>query len=122
MHATREDLESIDSRSLHQYREQLYCYWGMERSFRFLDIDSSYGSDLETADGEHEEDRCCGCVRYWSIVSHEENQSRGIYEFRVNVLTASSACVASVVRLAYTIDLLYTSDETYSIIKVGLWK
>ena len=40
----------------------------------------------------------------------------------VNVLTASSACVASVVRLAYTIDLLYTSDETYSIIKVGLWK
>lgn len=54
----------------------------MERSFRFLDIDSSYGSDLEIADGEHEEDRCCGCVRYWSIVSHEENQSRGIYEFR----------------------------------------
>ncbi|CAF9934880.1 hypothetical protein IMSHALPRED_009873 [Imshaugia aleurites] len=35
--------------------------------------------------------------------------------------TGLFACVASVVRLAYTIDLLYTSDETYSIIKVGLW-
>lgn len=39
-----------------------------------------------------------------------------------NVLIAGSACVASVVRLTFTVDLLYTSDETYSIIKVGLWK
>ncbi|CAF9908703.1 MAG: hypothetical protein ALECFALPRED_004904 [Alectoria fallacina] len=35
--------------------------------------------------------------------------------------TGLFACVASVVRLAYTVDLLYTSDGTYSIIKVGLW-
>ncbi|KAM0802382.1 hypothetical protein BDR22DRAFT_124439 [Usnea florida] len=35
--------------------------------------------------------------------------------------TGLFACVASVVRLAYTVDLLYTKDGTYSIIKVGLW-
>ena len=117
MHATREDLESIDSRSLHWHREQLHCYWGMECSLRFHDIDASYGSDLESADGEHEEGRCCRCVRYWSIVSQE------VYlNSEINVLTTGSACIASVVRLAYTVDLLYTSDETYSIIKVGLWK
>lgn len=117
MYAAREDLEPNDSGSLHWYREQLYCYWGMECSFRFLDIDSSYGSHLESADGNPEEGRHCGCVRYWSIVSQEGHVNLG-----VNVLIAGSACVASIVRLAYTVDLLYTSDETYSIIKVGLWK
>lgn len=117
MHTEGEDLESIASRSLHRYRKQLYRYWSMERSFRFLDIDASYGSDLESPDGDHEEDRCRGCVRYRSIVCQEDLLNSGI-----NVLTADSACIASVVRLAYTVDLLYTSDETYSIIKVGLWK
>lgn len=117
MYAAREDLESIDPGSLHWYREQLHSYWGMERSFRFLDIDTSYGSDLESADGNPEKGRHCGCVRYWSIVSRQGYPNVGIH-----VLIAGSACVASVVRLAFTVDLLYTSDETYSIIKVGLWK
>ena len=117
MYATGEDLEPTDSRSLYWNREQLHRHRGVERPFRFLDIDSSHGSDLESADGEREEDRCRGCVCYWSIVRQENH-----VDCVIDVLTASSACVASVVRLAYTIDLLYTSDETYSIIKVGLWK
>ena len=89
----------------------------MERSLRFHDIDSSHGSNLESADGEHEEGWCCSCVCYWSIVSQGVYHNSGI-----NILTVGSACIASVVRLAYTVGLLYTSDETYSIIKVGLWK
>lgn len=89
----------------------------MECPLRFLDIDPSHGCDLESADGEREEGRRRSCLRYWSIVSQEEYRNPGI-----SVLTAGSACVASVVRLAYTVDLLYTSDGTYSIIKVGLWK
>ena len=93
----------------------------MECSFRFLDIDSSYGSDLEFADGNPEEGRHRGCVCYRFVVS--EGGVTCIYMYlRLNVLIACSACVASIVRLAYTVDLLYTSDETYSIIKVGLWK
>ncbi len=89
----------------------------MERSIRFHDIGPSHGSDLESADGEHEEGRCCSCVCYWPIVGQGVHHNAGI-----NVLIIGSACIASVVRLAYTVDLLYTSDETYSIIKVGLWK
>ena len=118
MYAAREDLESIDSGSLHWYREQLYRYRGMECSFRFLDIDPSYGSDLESADGDPKEGRHRSCVRYRSIVSQEGY----LKAWEPCILIAGSACVASVVRLAFTIDLLYTSDETYSIIKVGLWK
>ena len=117
MYAAREDLESIDSRSLYWHREQLYCHWGVECPLRFLDIDSADGSDLESADGEYEEDWCRRCICYWPIV-----RQGNCRDSVIDVLTASSACVASVVRLAYTIDLLYTSDGTYSIIKVGLWK
>ena len=40
----------------------------------------------------------------------------------INVLVAGSACVADVTRLASDVDLLYASDGTYSIIKVGLGK
>ena len=111
----QEDLESGNSRSVYWKRPKLHCRSHLERSFRLLDVDLPACHDLEPANTRRKKDQYLCCIRHWIPVCISLLN-------RPLRLIVSSACVATVARLVYTVKLLRAKDYTYVLDQLALWK
>ena len=88
----------------------------MECLFGLLNIDPSNAVHLEAKNAYNKKSANLSGFCEWALVRHN----------CCSILSESadldSACVASIIRLVYSIQTAHAADLTYSIVKVAMWR
>ena len=116
VHSTRKNLEPFDSRNLRQRVRHLHLWSSHESGLGHHTTDIASTLCLETADEFEAQTSDLGSVRNWSGVSIQDQG----YQTYI-LMNLHSACISSLMRLIYSIQIFNSTDATWLWLPLALW-